>query len=124
MDDKLNYKNIIKQTLTLFPEYRKTNHFKDNDQELQYSFIAGFVRHVIDRIKNDKDGENSMEIKKYFDFFNEILNSEDVDLVNLGTVEIIENLVQDKRIKSFSEQFLNQKAKKVLEQVLEYTGEK
>jgi hypothetical protein len=124
MHQNLAYKNIITKTLELFPEYKNSEHYTNNDQELQYSFFFGFTNYVIEKILNSQNPENDPEIKKYFDLFNQIIESTDNKLSELGAVEILETLVQDKKSKIITEKMLNDEGKKQLIHVLKYTGVK
>lgn len=122
MDNKLTYKNIIDKILILFPEYKNTVYFEDNDKNLQYSFASGFANYVCEQIKNSDHLDNSEQIKMYFDFFNEIFKSDDSELINLATVEILEILAQEEKTKFVAELQLNKEGKYWLSEVLKYTG--
>lgn len=124
MNNNLTYENIVKKTVEMFPEYKGTDDYENNDQDLQYSFFSGFTNYVKKKISETSEPENDELIKKYFDLFNEIIESNDHKLSELGVVEIIESLVQEKRSKEVTEKLFSEKSKNHLSKVLKYTGAK
>jgi hypothetical protein len=120
----LDYKNIVSQTLQLFPEYTKTDYYENNDKELAYSFFFGFTEYIVNRIKNVDDPLADGLVKKGFDLFNKMVESSDEKLSNLGVVEVLETLVQDQRSKEVALRLLRPEGQKWLEEVLKYTGAK
>jgi hypothetical protein len=120
----LKYENIIQETLRLFPEYVKTTHYEDNDQELAYSFFSGFCNYVLELAKKDDEPASNEKIKLAFKLFNEMIESDDSSLSNLAVVEVIESLVQEKVTKKLCERLLSSEGQKWLKEVLKYTGVK
>lgn len=119
--EKLSFKNIIKETLNRFPEYKNTHYYTDNDQELEYSFFYGFtdyVNHIISKSANPKN----TKIKQAFDLFNEMVSSKDEQLSTLVVTEVFPNLVQTKESKDMALKLLNQEGRKYLTEVLKSTG--
>lgn len=122
MNKKLNFQNIIQETLDLYPEYKANEHYENNDQELQFSFFFGFTNYVIEKIKKLDKPEDNQEIKEYFDLFNSIIESDDEKLSNMGVTEIIETLVQEKESKKAAEKLLREKGRGYMVEVLKHTG--
>ncbi len=123
MGKKLSFENIIYETLSQFPEYKQTEHYEHTDHILQYSFFFGFTSYIMDKINGAEVPESDPEVKRAFELFNTMIESEDENLSTLGVVEVLETLVQEKKSKQVAEKLLRDAGQKYLQEVLKFTGQ-
>lgn len=118
----LSFENVVKEILNKFPEYKDTECYENNDKELQYSFFFGFTEYVNQLIQKSSNPISEPEIKKAFDLFNEMVSSKEENLSTLVVVEVLENLVQNKKSKDVALHLLNEDGLKHIKEVLKFTG--
>jgi len=124
MNETLTFDNVIQETLALFPEYIQTDHYKHNDPDLVFSFFFGFTSYVMETINTASEPESDPLIVQAFQLFNGMIESADSKLSNLGVVEVIETLVQEKKSKHIAQKLLRHAGQKYLQEVLKFTGVK
>jgi hypothetical protein len=117
----INYTNLTESISKDFPSYLSTSYYEHNDSKIIFSFFSGFMSYIISIINSENDPLSNKEVNRAFHLLNHMIECGDY-LENLATVEGIESLVQEKKSKEVALELLDKKGKKILKEVLEYTG--
>jgi|SRR3989344_3443036 len=83
--------------LKLFPEFRESEKYDEENIEIPYAFLADYSRFFMDRLKSG--GETDIVVQRTFNIMNKIFNdpSAEPEVINLIQIELCEILASSKK---------------------------
>lgn len=111
----LTEKNIITQLFENFPDFKRKMNY-DVDELLPYNVIGDFALDFQNDYLNLR--LTSLEVNKFFNFANQMADSDDKVIQNIFVVEILEILSDKDETIKISQEKLNKNGKYMLQKVL------
>lgn len=102
---KLNLENIIEVLVERVPEYKNTEYYKLADKDNISSVFGGFGSYLSDRMSDYS--EEDQIIRKSFTLLNQMVISENQDVVNVAVVEVFEAIAGFNKAIAIAEKLLN-----------------
>ena len=114
-------KELNELLVSRFPElkeqYEEALEFNDGDVGSHVVYGDIFIPYIIEKLK----AKEEVELKKIFNFIDELLNSKNEYYEDVATTTVVEDLVSDTSIdKDYLLSFATDKVKLVMQEVLEY----
>lgn len=111
----LTINNIIIKLLENFKTFKEQMNYEP-DELLPYNVIGDFTLHFKRNFMNAK--LTSSEVNKFFDFVNQMADSQDKEVQNIFVVEVLEIFSDHSETIKIAKEKLNNNGKQMLEKVL------
>ncbi len=111
----LTFKNIITELFENFPAFKEKIEY-EVDELLPYNVIGDFILDFQDNFATSKLTHEVID--NFFDFVNQMANSQDKEIQNIFVVEVLEIFSDQEEIIKIAREKLNDTGKKMLEKTL------
>lgn len=114
----LTRENLIDKLMENFKEFKEQSDYDSEDLKLVYMVVGDLVIYFRDKVLESK--VTPSEIDQFFDFLNQMANSNDTEVENILVVGMLEMLIDYPETINLAGENLNSRGKELLEMTINW----